>query len=288
MTIGLVGLGLMGRALADRFVAAGHHVIGFDLRPEARQEFVGEAVDSLRPVFERTRLVVLSLPNSDSVEDVIRQAWELLPGARVIDTTTGDPDRTAELGTRLAAIGTDYLDATITGSSELVRRGESVVTVGGQRESYAACEELFRTFAKQSFFVGPWGSGARVKLVVNLVLGLNRAGLAEGLAFAKACGFDQTTVLEILRSGAAYSRAMDSKGPRMIVGDFAPEARLAQHWKDVRLILEAGQKAGAELPLSTEHERLLSSLVAQGFGELDNSCVIRAFQGNSNSESEGR
>jgi 3-hydroxyisobutyrate dehydrogenase-like beta-hydroxyacid dehydrogenase len=137
---------------------------------------------------------------------------------------------------------------------------------------------LFRLCARQWFHVGPWGSGARTKLVVNLVLGLNRAALAEGLAFARACGLDLPAVLDVLRSGAAYSRAMDTKGRKMIEGDFAPEARLAQHLKDVRLILDAGRRSGATLPLSELHERLLAGQTDRGLGDLDNSAVIRAFE----------
>ena len=247
--VGVIGLGLMGGELAGRFLAGGLRVVGYDVRDECRQRLAergGEAVGSVRVVF----------------------------GA-----TTGDPAATAALGERLAAAGTGYLDATLTGSSQVARAGELVVTAGGPAEEFAHAEPLFRLFAKRSFHVGPWGGGARTKLVVNLVLGLNRAVLAEGVAFARRCGLDLPAVLDILRSGAAYSRVMDAKGAKMIAGDFTTEAKLAQHLKDVRLILETGSRCGAALPLSHLHEQLLSDLVARGLGECDNSCVIRAFDG---------
>ena len=278
--VGLIGLGLMGGELAGRFVAGGLRVVGYDLRDECRRrlaELGGEPAGSARGVFAAARVVVLSLPNSDAVAEVIGEAGDVLPGSRIIDTTTGDPDATAALGERLAAAGIGYLDATLTGSSRLARAGELVVTAGGPADEFARAELLFRLIAKKWFHVGPWGSGARTKLVVNLVLGLNRAVLAEGLAFARRCGLDLPAVLDVLRSGAAYSAVMDAKGGKMIAGDFAQEARLAQHLKDVRLILAAGAKAGAALPLSELHERLLADLVARGLGECDNSCVIRAF-----------
>ena len=123
----------------------------------------------------------------------------------------------------------------------------------------------------------PCGSGATAKLIVNLVLGLNRAVLAEGLSLARSCGVDLTQMLAILQSGAAYSRAMDTKGPKMLSGDFTPQARLDQHWKDVRLILELGRQQGATLPLSQVHHELLERASAMGFGASDNSAVIRAF-----------
>jgi 3-hydroxyisobutyrate dehydrogenase-like beta-hydroxyacid dehydrogenase len=280
--IGLIGLGLMGSALAERFRAAGLRVIGFDLREDARSrllEIGGEAVASVSGVFSGARVVVISLPNSEVVAEVIRDAGESLLGATIIDTTTGDPVASERIGMLLAERGTDYLDATLTGSSAQARAGEVLVTAGGRPEVFAAAELTFRMFARRWFHVGRWGSGARVKLAINLVLGLNRAVLAEGLAFARGCGMDPGAVLEILRESAAYSRVMDTKGWKMIEHNFAPEARLEQHLKDVRLIIEAGERAGASLPFSVLHERLLDELTARGLGELDNTGIIRAFEG---------
>ena len=291
-TVGVIGLGLMGGALSERIIAAGRRVIGFDPREECRQhlhELGGEPVDSADAVLQAANVVVLSLPNSDIVADVCAVARRLravdnatmqtnrTDRLRIIDTTTGDPVRTTELGRSLWDAGIDYLDATLTGSSQQARAGEVVVTAGGRPESFQQSEELFRDFAKQSFHVGPWGSGAKTKLIVNLVLGLNRAVLAEGLALAHACGLELNEVLNVLRSGAAYSRAMDTKGRKMIESDFAPEAKLAQHWKDVRLILDMSNRVEATTPLSQLHEGLLSDLVQRGFGDFDNSSVIRAF-----------
>jgi 3-hydroxyisobutyrate dehydrogenase-like beta-hydroxyacid dehydrogenase len=280
--IGLIGLGLMGSALAERFRAGGLRVVGFDLQGEARQRLVelgGEPVASARVVFAGARTVVLSLPNSDTVRDVLAEAGDLLRGATIIDTTTGDPAATEEVGKQLAEVGCDYLDATLTGSSAQARAGEVVVTAGGRAEVFARAEPLFSLFAARCFHVGPWGSGAQTKLVVNLVLGLNRAALAEGLAFARQCGLDLSAMLEILQSGAAYSRAMDTKGRKMIAGDFTPQAKLSQHLKDVLLILEAGSKVGAKLPLSMLHAQMLAALADRGLGDCDNSAVIRAFDG---------
>ena len=282
--LGVIGLGLMGSALVERLLAAGYQVVGFDLRDEALQnakQLGGQPMTSAVAVLDAANVVLFSLPNSNVVEQVCRDAGLLghVKGRklRIIDTTTGDPDRTAELGRRLSEFGIEYLDATLAGSSQQARAGELIVTAGGPIEIFRQSEELFRCFAKQWFHVGSWGSGARTKLVVNLVLGLNRAALAEGLSFARACGLDLNAILEILRSGAAYSTAMDTKGRKMIQSDFSPEAKLSQHLKDVRLILESARNAGAITPLTELHEQLLSALEAQGFGELDNSSIIRAF-----------
>jgi 3-hydroxyisobutyrate dehydrogenase-like beta-hydroxyacid dehydrogenase len=223
-------------------------------------------------------LVLLSLPTHREVWAVLDEcAASLRAGQVIVDTTTGDPGPTAALGAALAAEGVRYLDATIAGSSAQVRDGEVLVMAGGEAEAFASCRDLFAAFARQAFHVGPWGSGARMKLVVNLVLGLNRAVLAEGLALARSCGLDPASALEILRAGPAYSRVMDHKGSKMLSGDFTPQARLAQHLKDVHLILQMGEGCEARLPFSALHRDLLERLAARGYHDADNSAIIRAF-----------
>lgn len=124
----------------------------------------------------------------------------------------------------------------------------------------------------------PRGSGARMKLVVNLVLGLNRAVLAEGLAYAEHCGLDGEAALEVLRDSMAYSRIMDTKGEKMLKSEYSPQARLSQHLKDVRLILDTGSSTGAKLPLSTLHGELLEQVESRGHGGEDNSAIMRYFR----------
>ena len=281
--IGLIGVGLLGSALAERLIKAGFSVFGFDVdvaRCEELTSLGGTLGQSPADVATMCRRILLSLPNSDVVAEVVDEMVpELRPGCLIIDTTTGEPSATGELGARLAESHIDYVDATIAGSSEQARRRDVIVMVGGHAESFADNSDLFSTFARETFHVGAWGSGARMKLVVNLVLGLSRAILAEGLSFARASGLDPTETLRILKASPAYSRAMDTKGEKMLAGDFAPQARLAQHLKDVRLILQHGKDAEVHLPLSVQHAQLLESLIAQGHGELDNSAVILAYDG---------
>jgi len=158
-----------------------------------------------------------------------------------------------------------------------VRRGEAVVIVGGNEPSVRQAEPVLRTWSDRRFHVGPVGSGARLKLIVNLVLGLNRAVLAEGLTLARANGIDLSRALDVLKATPAYSSVMDSKGPKMIARDYTPQARLAQHLKDVRLIRELARRYGARTPLSDVHEQLLQRAIELGFGEADNSAVIEAL-----------
>lgn len=273
--IALVGVGLVGSALAQRFRLGGLAVAGYDVRPESLKDLI--PAESARHAAEQAVWIVLSLPDSDAVEVVIREIESACVGKTIIDTTTGDPDRTAAIGSRLNEAGIRYVDAAIAGSSRQVREGTVLVTVGGEAEVVRECSRFIDMFAQDWFHVGPWGSGARIKLVINLVLGLNRAVLAEGLAFARAVGLDLSSTLEVLRASPAFSRVMETKGSKMISGDFEPVARLRQHWKDVRLIQEQAAKAGQGVPFSDLHATLLATLDAQGFGDLDNSAIFKAF-----------
>jgi 3-hydroxyisobutyrate dehydrogenase-like beta-hydroxyacid dehydrogenase len=281
-TIGLVGLGLLGGALAERFLRAGYGVCGFDIDPARRRALTqlgGSAAESAAEVAAACDRVVLSLPTSDVVKAVTRQLLpHLRAGTLLLDTTTGDPERTAGLGAELAGLGFCYLDATVSGSSEQVRAGDAVVMVGGERVAVERGVDLLAAFAREWFHLGPWGAGSRMKLVSNLVLGLNRLALAEGLAFARACGVGPAQALRVLRAAASYSRVMDTKGRKMVEEDFAPQAKLDQHLKDVRLILAEGRRAGAKLPLTELHGELLEHLSAAGLGEADNSAVLVAFR----------
>jgi 3-hydroxyisobutyrate dehydrogenase-like beta-hydroxyacid dehydrogenase len=170
-----------------------------------------------------------------------------------------------------------YLDAEIGGSSRQVSARDVIVVCGGDPAAFERCADIFITFSRRTFFLGSWGAGARMKLALNLVLGLNRAALAEGLVFAEALGIKPAAALEVLQASPAWSRVMETKGAKMLRREFTPEARLSQHLKDVRLILAAAERAGLYLPLSTVHREILEKAEEAGFGDADNSAVIEAW-----------
>ena len=279
--IGLIGLGLMGSAIAERLFAAGHSVLGWDIALKARTHLTrlaGTVARDAEEVFTQCDHILLSLPDSRITRSVFRAAAPFLRNAHVIaDTTTGNPQDAIALSRQLSRTGATYLEATISGNSDQVRRGEVLVMVGGPKPAFDRIKELFATFAARTIYTGNSGSAAQMKLVTNLVLGLNRPALAEGLVFARALKLDGQHTLKILRSSMAYSRIMDVKGEKMLRGDFKPQARLSQHLKDVRLMLSAAAKAHTKLPLSETHRKLLSAAQAAGFGQLDNSAIIRVI-----------
>lgn len=278
MRVGLIGAGLLGSALGERFVIAGYAVKGFDTSPDRLRELSAlgaQTAQSASEVAAFGDVIVLCLPDSRvSSAVLIEIGGELNDEKIVVDTSTGEPGEMEQMGRRAPR----YLDATIAGSSQQVRDREAVVMAGGTAADYEACGELFAAIASRSFHVGSHGAGSRMKLVVNLVLGLNRAALAEGLAFAEAIGVDLEMALEVLRQSPAYSTALDRKGAKMLRRDWAPEARLRQHHKDVRLILAEAEKSGLDLPLSAAHARLLSLAEDAGFADGDNSAILEAFR----------
>jgi 3-hydroxyisobutyrate dehydrogenase-like beta-hydroxyacid dehydrogenase len=276
--VGVIGLGLMGTAITELLLAGGYEVVVYNRTREKAEPLIERgAVWSDNPL-EVCDRVVISLYTTDVVESVLEQMERALrPGKALLDTTTGDPERTAALGSSLAKRGVWYLEAPLSGSSEQTRRHQATALVAGPQEAMAACGDLLDCIAGKTFYVGQWGDGVRMKLVTNLVLGLNRAALAEGLVFARAMGLSDARALEVLISSAAYSRTMDAKGPRMVTGDFTPQARLSQHLKDVKLIVEEAARGNKCLPLSQLHMELLKQCEASGWGELDNSAIIKVI-----------
>jgi len=279
--IGLIGLGLMGNAMAERLIKSKHEVVGYDISRAACRGFIklkGQLARGGTEILQRCDRVLLSLPSSRITRQVLREvAGSFRYGHVIIDTSTGDPADAQEFSTRLSPFGALYVDATVSGNSTQLRRGDVVALVGGSRHGFNRCAPLLKTFAKRIIHTGPVGSGAQMKLVTNLVLGLNRAALAEGLAFARLLGLDGVDTLRILRESMAYSRIMDTKGEKMLRNDFRPQARLSQHLKDVRLMLAASRKCRARLPLTEVHGKILRLAEKAGLGGLDNSAIIKVI-----------
>ena len=277
--IGIVGLGLMGTAITERFLQAGYEVLVWNRTKEKAQGLIAKGAKwSQCPLVECQR-VIISLYSSDVVEEVLTGWKKQLSNSRIIiDTTTGDPQASVRFASMLAAHGSIYLEAPISGSSQQTRQGLATVIAAGDRSAFEACNDLWQLLGKDTFYVGSSGNAAKMKLVSNLVLGLNRAALAEGLAFAESLEIDLASALKVLQGSGAYSKQMDSKGSKMVAGDYSLQARLSQHLKDVRLILQTASESKLSLPLSQAHEKLLELAESHGLGELDNSAVFEALR----------
>jgi 2-hydroxy-3-oxopropionate reductase len=283
--IGFVGLGLMGSRMTKNLLSAGFSVVGHDLDQDKVNALVkigGRKVDSPDRIPALVDVVMLSLPNSSVVNEVVRDSLKLFETGRkgliLIDTTTADPILSEELATQLRKKGVEMLDATLSGTSKMCAERDITVMVGGKEEIFKECNPIFAAIGKSAFYMGKNGTGALTKLIVNLVLGLHRMVLAEGLSLAKKAGMDLYKTLEVLKDSAAYSKAMDQKGLKMIEKDFLPpEGKLAFHLKDVRLMLDLGHRVNAPLLLSSLHAQALRSEIARGRGEYDVSDIISFY-----------
>ena len=283
--VGIVGLGLVGQALARRLLAAGLPVHGFDLRQEARealQGLGGHAEASPQAVGAACSFVLLAVFDSNDVRAVLESDGGLLsPGHcvdTVIDCSTGTPEVLQGLAARLHARGIAFIEGPLSGSSQQIADGEATLLLGGDADAIARCTPLLAILARERIHVGPAGMAAKAKLATNLVLGLNRAVLAEGMAFAESLGIAPDAFLRLVLATPARSAAAEVKGPMMASGRFDAQSRIRQHLKDVGLMLDAGRAAGQPLPLSEAHARLMRAAIAAGDGDLDNAAIVRQWR----------
>jgi 2-hydroxy-3-oxopropionate reductase len=228
------------------------------------------SVCSPNEVFSRSEFVILCLPDGNYVQAVIDEVQSIIHERHlIINTTTGDANRPHA----------QMIEATIGGSSALLRDGAAPLFLGGDKAQISCAQPILDILSSRSFHLGDFGAGAKFKLIHNMAIGLNRAVAAETLCFAEALGFDLNQSLDILLQSPASSTAMAAKGQKMIEAEYQPpQARLAQHLKDVRLILAAAEETSTKVPLTQLHEELLSRAESRGFGNADNAAIIEAYR----------
>src|SRR3984885_9200709 len=271
--VGIIGLGLMGEVYARRLLGGGFSVIGFDIDPAKSQRLaqIGGRTASLADIARDCKPIVLAVFNTDQVEDVVEHTLaEAAAGKIVLCTSTCDPDRIEALGARVAG-KLRFLETPVSGTSEQVRDGDGVGLIGGDEKIAADAKPVLDVLFPKRFHIGKVGDGGGTKLAGNLIVGLNRMALAEGLVFAERIGLDPAAFLKVARDSAAASQVMDTKGPKMVAGDFVPEGRVRQTLKDTQLMLDQARMAGQELPLLQIHADVLQACVRHGDSEQDNS-----------------
>ncbi len=283
-TIGLVGLGLLGHAVASRLRAGGHDVVGYDVVPERVQALValgGTAAASVAEVAQASEAVSTLLPSLRTVEEAILGPEGILSRARagqtVIQMSTISPALTERLARETAARGLAFLDAPISGTSAMVARGEGLFLVGGERAVFDRWRPVLETVLR-SAYVGASGQAMVVKLAANLLVAVNTLAAAEALYMTERAGLDPGVVLEILTGGAASSRMLEVRGPLIIRRHFPAQMKLDLFMKDLHLIQEAGAAVGAPLPLTDVAERLYAAAQAGGHGAEDLSVVVTALE----------
>ena len=280
--VGLFGLGLMGQALTARLTEAGLGVLGYDVDPakNAKLASLGGKAAATPADVARCRVVVLAVFNTDQVEDVVQNTILPVaqPGTIVVCTSTCDPDRIAALAARLAGSNVRFLETPVSGSSGQVRAGDGVGLIGGDPDVAREVAPVLDALFPRRFHIGRAGDGGRAKLAVNLILGLNRLALAEGLAFAERMGLDPGRFLEVAKGSASQSQVMDTKGPKMVAREYAPQGFVTQHLKDVTMMLDQAKVRGQDLPLTQVHRGVLEACVQAGESERDNSIVVEEIR----------
>jgi 3-hydroxyisobutyrate dehydrogenase-like beta-hydroxyacid dehydrogenase len=279
--VGLIGVGLMGAMFAERLLAAGHRVLGYDIVPEKNERLKalgGEAASSGADVARRCNVVIVMVFSIDQVEDVVEkdilQTLGPNSGKIVLCSSTCDPDRIAALGQAASERGLRFLETPVSGTSQQCREGLGVGLIGGDPKLMDEVRPVLDALYPRMYHIGRYGDGSRAKLAINLILGINRTALAEGLVFAERTGLDPATFLEVAMTSAAYSRVMDGKGPKMVKGDFSPEGHMEISLKDATLMVDQARKTKQELPLLETYKSMLQACIDNGQGKLDNSSVI--------------
>ena len=283
-TVGIVGLGLLGGAVASRLLAAGHAVVGHDVRAErmtALEAMGGKPAATATAAARASEAVITLLPSLAAVEEVILGAAGLAAALRpeqpVIQMSTISPALTERLDAALRARGLAFLDTPVSGTSGMVARGDGIIFVGGERALYDRWRPVLEAILPHSVYVGRAGQAMVLKLIANLLVALHSAAAAEALTMARRAGLDLPLALDVLARSAATSRMLEVRGPMMAREEFPAQMKLDLFMKDLHLIQDAAAAAGAAVPLTDVAERLYAAAAGAGHDQEDLSVVVRAF-----------
>jgi 3-hydroxyisobutyrate dehydrogenase-like beta-hydroxyacid dehydrogenase len=284
-TLGIVGLGLLGSAVAARLRGGGHDVVGHDVVAEkvrALEALGGRAAPSTEAVAREAEAVCVVLPSLAAVEEVVLGPRGLAAAGRtgqtIIQMSTISPALTERLAHEVGAKGLAFLDCPISGTSGMVARGDGIIFVGGERRVFDRWRPVLESVLPRAIYIGRAGQAMTLKLVANLLVALNSAAAAEALLMAKRAGLDLDLVLDVLTRSAATSRMLEVRGPLMAKREFPPQMKLDLFMKDLHLIQEAAGSLGAPLPLTDVAERLYAAALDAGHAGEDLAVVFAALE----------
>jgi 3-hydroxyisobutyrate dehydrogenase len=279
--IGIIGLGLMGTALAERLVGAGIAVIGFDIdanRNDAFSDDGRKVAASAGDLTGQSRAIVIAVYDGAQVEALLGEIENSPARPALICTTTCSPGEIERIAARAAKAGFTFIELPISGSSAEVRNGTAIAIIAGDTDAIVALDALLAALCPHRTRVGNIGDASRTKLAINLVLQNNRVALAEGIVFAERLGLDGQAFLAAARQSAAYSRVMDTKGEKMLSRDFRPQSRIAQTLKDAELILHEARQRGLHLAITEAQAGLLRTAIALEGPDTDSAAIIEAIR----------
>jgi 3-hydroxyisobutyrate dehydrogenase len=278
--LGFIGIGYMGRPIAQRLLQAGFQLTAYDRDRSKAQELIqygGAVAGSIAELSSGCDVLLTCLPNDEAVMSVFNGADDAFasarPGSLCIDLSTVYPEtsrRVAQLG---AKRGVNVLDVTMSGSTPIAEQGALVLFGGGARDCFDAAESIFRAIARKYFYVGPSGSGATMKLVVNSLLGIGMQAIAEAVALGEKAGLERNRLLDVLSQTAVVAPAHVGKLQRATNNDYSPQFPLRLMNKDFGLILKLAAAVGAQMPAARAALEVNAAQLTPG-NEQDFSAVI--------------
>lgn len=282
----VVGIGLMGMALTRRLAGRCERLLGHDVSTASREGFIeagGEFVGSLDEIFSGAEYILLSVYSGEQALSVVQacpSAESLGQRKLFVCIATCDPSELVALASLAKGKGHDFVEMPISGSSGQFAQGKAVGLVSADQQVFRRNDALWQVICPKMHYLGSRiGDASKAKLAINLVLGMNRAALAEGLVFAKGLGLESRDFFTLLRESAAYSQVMDVKGSLMVDRQFNnPQSRVDQSHKDFSLMLELARNKGLSLPFASRYHALLSEAISRGEGHLDNAVIIEAVE----------
>jgi 3-hydroxyisobutyrate dehydrogenase-like beta-hydroxyacid dehydrogenase len=273
--VGFIGLGLMGSRLARRLDSFGWKIRAWNRTPKPADELNNWGIaiaPSIADLVAESDVVLSSLANDAAVQSVYLDEGGVVstarPGTIIIEMSTISPELSRRLHHEARAKRVDFLDVAISGSTPAVEAGTVTLLAGGDKETFEQCVPIFQSIARQWFLIGPGSSGVQMKLVVNLLLGLDMQAIAEAVSLGEHLQIDRDVLLDVLSKTAVVAPAMEGKIWKIKEGDYSPEFPLRLMSKDMDLVMNAATMSGADLPAASLAQYVLAANVSAN-GDLD-------------------
>lgn len=283
--IGFIGLGLMGKPMAQNLIKAGYPLVVFSRsRPpmEALAAAGAMLAESPQQVAQEADVVITCVSDSPDVEAVVLGSNGVLEGARAgmlyIDMSTIAPATARKVYDALKAKGVDALDAPVSGGDIGAQQGTLSIMVGGDEPAFQRSLPILQVMGKNIVYVGAAGAGQVTKACNQIVVALTLQAVAEALTLAKKSGVDAAKVRDALLGGFAQSRVLEVHGKRMLEGNFQPGFKLDLHRKDMNIVLQTGRELNLPLLGAAQVASLMDALLAEGKGELDNAALVTLYE----------
>jgi L-threonate 2-dehydrogenase len=282
-TVGIVGLGIMGSAIARNLVGRGWHVTGFDIDAARRAELALANVtiaDSVAQVAHDAPVIMTSLPSPAAVEDVAQSiANSDQPPRIVVELSTLAIADKLRFEATLKKAGHIALDCPLSGTGAQARNRDLVVYASGDNDAIAQCADLFSDFAKQSAALGKFGNGSRMKFIANHLVAIHNVATAEAMILAERAGLDPKMVVDMVGPGAGGSRMFQMRAPMMVNGAYEPATMKVSTWqKDMAIIAEFANDVGCATPLFTLTRPVYAEAMAMGLGDQDTAAVFEVLK----------